>query len=194
MSFDISLSFDCAEYLNPQLYMFIDTLGEECEGTAYGSCVLIEHNGEKKFLSCYHIPGNKPIGQIRVFISNGDRTIATKVEVEKYDSVNDLLLLRPKKKIPFEGAKIAEAFTDGEKVYFGGYSAFPLPKIRVAYAVEKYNHGIYLDPIYFGDSGGGCFNADGELLGIIYKTYSINDTPTLVGYATPLKVIREFLN
>jgi hypothetical protein len=134
----------------------------------------------------------KPDGEFSIIITDGEESRNLGAEIIKVNAEKDLLLLRLSEPLPWKTTSLASKFKWGEKIYFGGYSAMPLPRIRIGFATGN-NKGIYLHPIYFGDSGGGVFNDKQRLLGIIYLTYTVSEIPLLVGYAIPLEDIREFL-
>lgn len=174
-------------------YTYTDSVGNIEQKSSLGSCVLINVNGVNKIVTCYHIISNKPSGKILVYFNGNDRAYSPAVEIEVYSKQYDLLILSVVGDIPWDGVKIASDMEWGEKIYFGGYSSLPLPKIRIGFMVFHVAEGIYIDPVYFGDSGGGVFNEDGELLGIIHKTFELNHIPTLVGYAIPYGAILQTL-
>lgn len=155
-----------------------------------GSGVVI--NG-KYVLSCFHLIKDKPGGKFSIIVGTSEMAVNIGADVIKVDSDKDLMLLKLSETIPWETTHLADEIKWGELMYYGGYSVLPLPKIRIGVITTRFDLGIYLHPIYFADSGGGVFNANQELIGIIYKTYVINGIPSLIGYAVPLDDIREFI-
>lgn len=158
-------------------------------GDSRGSGVVIN---QEYVLTCHHIIREKPGGKFSIIISTGKESRNLGAEVIKINPEKDLMLLKLSEPVPWKTTSPAKEFKWGERIYFGGYSALPLPKIRIGFATKR-SQGIYLHPIYFGDSGGGVFNKKQKLMGIIYLTYEIGGIPSLVGYAIPLEDIREFL-
>ena len=193
--FDIDIEQLVSQSLGRIFYFYNigDICGDNEERIVQGSAVAIDKNHA---LSNYHVLGGKTIGEIKIYFSNKEETHAFGAEVEKYDKIKDLVLLRLDKEIPWQVASLGEEIRFGEKIYFGGYSGgFPLPTIRVTFMSSlNYEYGIYLDPLYYGNSGGGVFDSQGRLIGIIYLMFSINSTPTFRGYAIPVDKIKEFLN
>ena len=154
-----------------------------------GSGVVLK---QEYVLSCYHIIRGKPVGELRILITNGKESRNLGATIVKTDPERDLLLLKLDEPVPWETAKLAKKIEWGEKMYFGGYSALPLPLIRIG-NVTTNSKGIYVHPIYYGDSGGGVFNETEQLIGIMYLLYEVYSVPTLAGYAIPLNKIKEFL-
>ena len=194
--FGIDLSVYQHIYQNVVRVMYVsefeDIFGNKVEEVPYGSGVYIEN---EKFLTSYHLPEDKPIGKFNIIASGEKGSYLVEGIIEKYDSDSDLVLLKTNEPLPWSGVKIAEKESEfDEKIYFGGYSSFPLPKIRITFKMPHKLYGTYLDPIYFGDSGGGVFNDRGELEGIICLTFNLYNIPSLRGYAVPLEKIRRFLD
>lgn len=168
---------------------FRDTYGENVAGGSMGSGVLVN---KQEVLTCYHLASDKMPGKFTLYITGDGQTETREGTIKKFNKEKDLLLLRLDKPVDREGIKIAEGVTHGETMYFGGYSALPMPRVRMG-QVTFSTKGIFVQPVFFGDSGSGVFNISGELIGIIYIMFEVNYDYTYMGYAVSLQAIREFL-
>jgi len=117
------------------------------------------------------------------------------------DSLHDVVLLRAMGNAipPHEHVELAtEMPALGEQVYVVGHVK-GLYWTYIRGTVAAYRNGLPVDrngpflqlsaPIYFGNSGGGVFNSDGELVGIV----SFMLGAPLTNFAIPVKRIRELV-
>jgi S1-C subfamily serine protease len=175
---------------------FTTHYGTTGEDVVMGSGVLLE-NGQ--ILTCYHVLDGYNAGTIKIMRAyNGKVEIREGEEISlvAYSGISDLLLLQVTP--PFDGpfCKLAEYKPDiGEEISFAGYTILPVTKLRL-YRYLEGSLGIMLTPVFFGDSGGGVFNSNGELIGIIKISLALRDPfpqYTLYGYACPLDVLQQFM-
>lgn len=178
-------------YLSPYTTIY-GTTGED---VITGSGVILDNN---EILTCYHTLDQFPLGKIRVVQFTGDRIDkreGIQVEIAAFSRGSDLLLLKIDP--PFTGVaqniKIAPGNPAlGEEIAFTGHTSCPFTRLRL-YRYLEGALGIMLTPVFAGDSGGGVFNYEGQLIGIIRIHLMLDKQPTLYGYAIPLKIIQEFL-
>lgn len=162
-----------------------------------GSGVLLD-NG--MVLSCYNLLSGYEAGEIVIQRFNGatvEVRQGTQVILVAWDKKSDLLLLQVMPPFHGSGVKVAAQKPKfGERIMLTGHPQLSLTKLRLYQYLEG-SLGIMITPVFFGDSGGGVFNSNGELIGNIKMILSIQSPlpqNTLYGYATPLDAIREFLN
>jgi len=171
------------------VWHYIDIYGKEIEGSSWGSGVLFN---KQYVITCYHLGKERPLGIFKAYLLDEGRVRFENATIEKFNEAEDLLLLKLENPVKWKTVRLADEVIYGEQIYFGGYTPLPVPRIRI-HRLSTYKKGIYLHPVFFGDSGGGVFNSRGELIGIIYLTYKINGTFTLIGYAVLLEKIKAFL-
>lgn len=171
------------------IWEYVDIYGEKVESSTWGSGVLFNR---QYVITCYHLGEERPLGKFKVALVFEGRLWFECATVERFNATEDLLLLKLENPVEWKTVRLASKITYGEEIYFGGYTPFPVPRVRMQ-RLATHKLGIYLHPIFYGDSGGGVFNANGELIGIIYLIYKTDGTFTLVGYAIPLEKLRAFL-
>lgn len=171
-----------------------DILGRDYKHSPRASCVFFE---KSRCFTNAHLFLGKPIGEIVVRIYHQDQKLQFKAGIDYWDGLLDLVVLKIEGEIPFEPITLADYCEVGEDIMFGGYGSFPFPKLRFGKLNYDPKYGIYVKDIYYGDSGSGIFNMNGELLGIIYALWEWNEgqkkPSTMRGYAIPVEVIKEFL-
>ena len=171
--------------------------GNDVYDQGQGTGVLIAPD---KVLTCHHLVSSYLAGTFVIAISDGQRVQIRKneqVTIIKHNATNDLLLLQVSPAFEETGIKVAGKMPRfGEPILFTGYTVLPVSSLRFSQLNEN-ARGIMLFPVYKGDSGGGVFNKEGELIGVINVVLYLKDGgvmfPTFIGYAMPLKIIQEFL-
>jgi len=170
-------------------YEYTDVTGKLYSLISKGSGIRI---AEDRILTCAHLVTGRPVGRLYM-----PARPPIPMKILKIDTDADLLLAQFGFQFAWEATDIAEGFSLGEEMMFTGYSSVPVPLLRFG-RVAMNPKGIMVHPVYFGDSGGGVFNMEGELIGIIYCTVMVQReevrVSTLIGYAIPLEVIKVFLN
>lgn len=147
-------------------------------------------------LSCAH--GFESQGQVKGIIRYREAVEQVPLIIVKLDTEKDLALLRFEKPFDRKPMDIAKEVVWGEPVIYGGFNALKTPVLRFGFATTN-NKGTMVHPVWYGDSGGAMVNKKNALIGIIYRMDIATYQPympyvfTLVGYATPLKEIHEFL-
>ncbi len=151
--------------------------------------------GDNLILGVYHLGNDVPIGgQFAIRLPFGDEMRDIELIPLKVAPVHDLALFCFEGDAPsLEPIILADKFTIGEDIMIVGHSGMPNPRFNKLMYKENGNGGaILFEPGNFGDSGGGIFNMEAELLGIISATWDQKMSQT-VGYAVPLETIRKFL-
>lgn len=151
--------------------------------------------GPDLVLTCYHVfnagyPGSI---SVTVYFSVGEPEIRNRVQVVRLSKKDDMCLLRVDpafKTIPLSIANAEPRF--GDEIFFVGHTTIDLAKIRVWHFFYAIN-GVMLFPVAPGDSGGGVFNFNGELIGMIKSGLSLDGTYTLIGYAAMLETLQGFV-
>lgn len=151
-------------------------------------------------LSCYHVLDGFATGTIKImcFSKEGTevRSSPEEITVLAYDKSADLLLLGVNPPFKNQGVALAKAppFI-GDKVFIAGHTAFAVTRLRIYHYLES-TLGVLVTPVYFGDSGGGVFDVEGNLVGIIQRALATS-YPTIqvsyYGYAAPLATLAKFL-
>jgi len=170
--------------------------GEDEQSAQGGSGILI---GNDLVITCYHVLVGMPVSTIKIMKQDGKAIESrTDCKILKFDKEHDLLLIKVNP--PFRGDPIKVAAYEpntGEDIIFAGHNALQLPRMRFAKMLVS-PKGIMLFPVYFGDSGGGVFNYNGELIGIVSVITQVQESHalhnTFIGYAIPLDILRGFLN
>jgi len=146
-------------------------------------------------LTCAH--GCRP-GKMKGIVRYREGVKEVPMKVVKIDIEDDLAVLRFEPPFDRKPTVIAEKVVWGEPVIFGGFNALKTPVLRFGFATMN-DKGTMARPVWYGDSGSPMVNTKNELIGIIYRMDIATHQPytpyvfTLVGYATPLEKIREFL-
>lgn len=162
-----------------------------------GSGIVLD-NG--LILSCYHIFDDYAAGQIRIYrfkVSATEVRQGDQVSIVAFDKEHDLLLLQVTP--PFSEPSVKVAVMEpiiGDDTIITGHTSLRVTRLRL-YRYLEGPEGIMVTPVFRGDSGGGVFNQDGELVGIIQRILAIRNPilqDTLYGYAANLDTIKEFLN
>lgn len=132
-------------------------------GRSCASGVLVGHSERASYvLTCRHVYGP---GNPSVTYTDGQRHAA---KLQQAEGVSADLLMFCTPRVDIEPAKIAESVEVGEQVWKAGY-----PAQRNGTAPLNIQTGTWTGPgkfdcyVWSGDSGGGVFNAKGQLLGII---------------------------
>ena len=175
--------------------------------SALGSGVSIKYKGKFYILTAGHMADN-PTDEL--YLYENDNEIC-KLEVVKKDyngtisdtTENDLLLLQPVNKNiqPRFYTELAEIEpVTGTQVYIVGNPMGIEDAISDGRTIAyKDNFMYYLGYTYFGNSGGGVYNYDGKLVGIVSHMYnlkpeSIPDAPDyIVNGAVRLETILKFM-
>jgi len=177
-------------YLSPYQTIY----GTRGEDIITGSGVIVTGG---QVLTCYHILDKFPAGKIRIvqFNENGsDKREGEQVQIVSYSEAVDLLLLKVDPPFNTECIKLASVRPEiGSEVIITGHTNLGVTRLRL-YRYLEGPRGIMVTPVYAGDSGGGVFNANGELIGIIQMCMILERQATLYGYAIPLDILREFLH
>jgi S1-C subfamily serine protease len=159
-----------------------------------GSGVMLNGN---EILSCFHVLDQFPAGKISVvqFTENKqNKREGDQVQIIAHDARRDLLLLRIDPPFQTEGIQVAAGSPAlGSEVIITGHTELPVTRLRLYRYLESAK-GIMVTPVYVGDSGGGVFNAQGRLIGIVQICLMLERQPTLYGFAIPLQTLQEFLN
>ena len=142
-----------------------------------GSGITIKYKNNFYILSAGHLISTL---QDKVFLSeNGERIC--ELEIIKVDHKLDLLLMRPKDSdiIPLVYSTLAlEEYPKSEKVFVCGNPAGIEDILSEGRIVEYKGHVMYIqDSCWFGSSGGGVFNQQGELIGIISFLSIVDSNP-----------------
>ena len=157
-----------------------------------------------KILSVFHAALERPLGTFRahIILPNGKARWDT-LTLIKHDRLKDLILLQMEKPISWQPIKLGEGIEWGDDMLIAGFSMIPYPKIRLGRFTTKYfpkkdRTDIFVEPSFFGDSGGGIFNMNGELVGIVSHSFSFTHKnmrqDPLCSYGIPLNKIKEFLS
>lgn len=178
----------------------------ETEG-AMGSGVILKYNNQYYILTAGHM-ADAETDELYLY---ENREKICQLEIVKHDYTtnqleddtlgNDLLLLRPIGKyfVPEFYAELAEFQpVVSTEIYIVGNPA-RLEDIvsdgRIAF--YKNNFMYYRDSTYYGNSGGGVYTRDGQLVGIVSHMYPISDNPELPPYmlygAVRLSTIQSFM-
>lgn len=180
---------------------FNDVYGDSYTWSTQVGGVIIASD---KILSVFHAALERPHGTFRAHIvyPNGNGRWDT-LTLIKHDRLKDLILLQMDKPVSWQPIKLAEGIEWGEDILIAGFSMIPYPKIRLGRLITKYfpkkdRTDIFVEPSFFGDSGGFIGNVDGELVGIISHSFSfthknIRQDP-LCSYGIPLYKVKEFLS
>lgn len=170
-------------------YGYTNAFGQEIRGYARTDGIYL---GGNKILGVYHIGDDKPAGgKFFTWLLYDNESKKVELNVVKFKPEDDLVLFK------FEGPApsikpicLARDFTVGERIMIVGHSGMPNPR----YGILEYKEGdgIMFFPGYYGDSGGGIFNMNSELLGLISTTWNSKMSMT-IGLAVPLEKIKEFL-
>ena len=171
----------------------VDILGLQYGRSPYASCVFFEKN---RCLTNAHLFMEKPKGEITIQIWHQNKVKHYKAVIDYWDGKVDLVILKTKKEVPIKPVKLARNCIVGEDVMYGGHGNFPFPKVRFGKLNYHPQRGFYANDIFYGDSGSGIFNMEGELLGIFFGIYTLKagSQESFRGYAIPLEIIRQFLN
>jgi S1-C subfamily serine protease len=170
------------------------TIGEDMVG---GSGILLK---DGLILSCYHVLDGYQAGHIKIMRFTKESTEireGNQISIVAFDQAQDLLLLQTNPSFSGSYSEVAQVRPPtGAEIIITGHTQLRVTNFRLYHYIEG-SLGILVTPVFFGDSGGGVFNHQGELLGIIKMVLVINgpvQTNTLYGYAIPLHIIQEFLN
>jgi S1-C subfamily serine protease len=142
----------------------------------------------------------------KIMLNENDQDIC-ELEVVKWhfdnsiDAPGDLLLLRPKDKSmkPTFYAELAGyAPEEGSEIYIVGNPMDIEDVISDGRLIQYEEYYVYyIDHTYFGNSGGGVYNKQGELIGIVSHIIPIQPKkavpPYMIAGAVNLMSIREFL-
>jgi len=175
--------------------------------SALGSGVSIKYKGKFYVLTAGHMADN-PTDELYLY-ENGKEICKLEIVKKDYDgtindvSKNDLLLLQPVNKNiqPRYYTELAEIEpVTGTQVYIVG-NPMGIEDVISDGRTTKYigNFMYYLGYTYFGNSGGGVYNYDGKLIGIVSHMYnlkpeSIPDAPDyVVNGAVRLDTILKFM-
>ena len=174
-----------------------------------GNCAgVVIHSSDKGtyILTAYHCIDDKkgkpePYGFVE-FDGVGNRE-RYRTEPVTYDRVQDLALLKITDKNP---GKIYPRISpkdpvDGQEIWVIGYGARQrdilskgIVSIADTYSIHTYSHCMLVDAsIYYSNSGGGVFNARGELLGIVVQIGPSFPHHGLWGYAVHSQELRRFV-
>jgi hypothetical protein len=192
------------EYKLRQIVVIINNKTAE----ALGSGVTIKYNGQFYILSAGHMIDTKD--DLLTFSENGQEIGELEIVKHEFSDVEDLdgffdtkdlLLLRPKNKDlqPTYYTELTEKELDApEQIYIVGSPA-GIEDVLSDGRIIKYhgNFMYYIDHTYYGNSGGGVFTRDGQLVGIVSHMYPISLNPQIPTYMTygavRLSEIRKFL-
>lgn len=186
------------------------TVHNVSEETA-GSGVTIKYNGNFYILSAGHM-AEKETDQLELWENN---VKVCDLEIVKHDytlndaseeegaflKTNDLILLRPTNRdiIPTVYTELANKEPRvGTEIYVVGN---PLGRVGTItngrIIMYRFNFIEYVNHTYFGNSGGGIYNKEGKLLGIVSHLEPYQPFPNIPAYmiyrAVRLEVIMKFL-
>jgi hypothetical protein len=173
-----------------------DIFGQDNFQEQRGTGILL---GSNEVLTCYHVLSEMPVGKIQIVAFLRPKTeIRDNVYIKKVDSKRDLLLLGfwPSLTIVYPIVLGKAEPMLGDDIFFIGLTSVRFPTLRFT----KYMIGIMgvmVFPAYLGDSGGGVFNMQGELIGILTNMMTIRSDNiiqnTYLGFAVSLKILQDFL-
>ena len=162
-----------------------------------GSGVVIKYGSNLYILTVAHLLEDNPnLNQIlTLFNNNHDDGV---LKIIKRDVNLDLMLCEiPEKFKPLYYVELAEKEPENysDIVIVGnplGLEDFISKGIIYTYYQTDF---IYIDHSYFGNSGGGIYNTDNELIGITTKIASVNynNIPFTIHIAVRLDAIKQFL-
>lgn len=175
---------------------------------ASGSGVTIKYKGEYYILSAGHMADEDT--DILVLMENGQEIgeleivkhdYTWKNDVDDVSSVHDLILLRPKNKLL--QPKYYTELADNEpitatQVYIVGNPMSIEDVVSDGRIIKYKGNFMYIsDSIYYGSSGGGVYNYEGKLVGIVSYLMPIqpySDIPAWTIYGiVRLNVVKSFL-
>lgn len=182
-------------------WVFHDIYGDSYTWSTQVGGVIIAPD---KVLSVFHGALERPRGTYKALIWTGKKEEREWVTLTliKHDRLKDLVLLQMDEPVLWQPIRLAHDIKWGEDILIAGFSMIPYPKIRFGRLVTRYfpkkdRTDILAMPSYFGDSGGGVFNDNGELVGIMSHSFSFfyksSRQDPLASYAVALSEIREFL-
>jgi S1-C subfamily serine protease len=172
---------------------------------AFGSGVSLKYKNKYYILTAGHMMEN---ATDRIYLyENHHRVCELEVVKISYEptldatAMHDLLLMRPKDEtlIPRFYAELADIEAiKGTEVYVVGNPLQFEDVISEGRIIAYKNNFLYfINHSYFGNSGGGIYTKDGQLLGIISHLIPLQSRPDVPPYvihgATRLQVIRDFL-
>lgn len=138
-------------------------------GVSKGSGVIISENG--LIVTNHHVIEDAE--KIRVFLNNDE--IYIDPIIVGVDIQHDLALL----KIDIENSnyvELAESFFDGEEIFTLGFGNNVLQERRHGHIRNSSEYAINISAIIDnGNSGGGVFNTEGELVGVMFAAGIYND-------------------
>ena len=166
------------------------------DGRVWGSGTLTKHG----ILSVYHLVEGRVRGKLIASFQDGTTIVTREVHLAWFDPSADLALFTLDSPLPkgWGHIKLAKKSKIGEKIAFAGFNSAALARLRFDFMEEYIKYGTMIHPVWFGDSGGGVFNANNRLIGII-KVLIFNEfygypVATLCGYATSLDKIHRFMD
>jgi len=178
---------------------------------AYGSGVSIKYKGKFYILSAGHMI-NDPTSEQLWLGENGNQICELEVVKHAFTTPEedgngdftkglDLLLLRPKN--PNFQPRFYVELADrepitGSEIYIVGNPMELEDTISDGrIVIYKNNFMYYIDHTYFGNSGGGTYDKNGKLVGIVSHLYPLqsnkNFPPYILNGAVRLNVIKDFL-
>lgn len=174
------------------------------ERACCGGTVVKSTPEETLILTASHCIWNKDKTPMEYGYIQFDNDDKYRVEVEAYNRNQDLALLRVTDGI--EEKDVAPIAEDspmvGDKIWVVGYGA-GVEDIMSQGIVSKSNtksihapetHCILIDAsVYYGNSGGGVYNDDNELIGVVIQIGPQHPTQGLWAYAVHPEEIKEFL-
>lgn len=178
-------------------YQLTDIFGIAYVGKTYSSGVIISEN---QLLSVCHGATKRIPGKYFAYIDYGKGYEAVELKIKDFDLMKDLALLEFERPINRAPIKLADSMKMGEDIIFAGFNSIKMPRLRYCrLTFDPYlDDKILIEPVFYGDSGGGVFNSRGQLLGIINEIIEIKKGDkiylTLIGYATSLRITKEFLD
>lgn len=155
-----------------------------------GSGVIIKYNENYYILTAYHI--------IRDLDSNIVLYDRNKIaHIIKKDETKDLALLSIKE-VPEDYATLSDNEPRKNAEVYAVGSPIGIEDVITRGRILEYkdNWVYFFDKIFFGSSGGGVYNINGELIGIIshMKVNTLNNQEFIINGATRLNSIKEFLS
>lgn len=155
------------------------------EGTSQGSGVIISSDGE--IITNYHVI--KGAKEITVYFNDGS-VYSEDVYIQDYDENLDLAVIKVDK-TDLESVDIGDSKTLklGESVVAIGspYGYFNTVTEGIISAIRQNDIQISA-AIGSGSSGGGLFNKNGELIGIVYAKFTESEN---MGFAIPVNLLEE---